>query len=225
MDIPANNISSNSIGQRLGTLRKIMKRSLRDCAGILDIPIETYLQIENGEESISLPQIEILSLFLGVPAVLILKDMDLQNHNVQYLTKQKRATFMTIRDKMIRSQLLGLRENSGKSLENLSEETGIETAILAAYETETTPIPADHLAAIAAAFEQPFSHFLSPKFTPPASSSETDKVLDGSQPAEEDNPFDPEQEIYSSLLKGLRKIPRKDLAQLAKTILNILKSS
>ena len=66
---------------------------------------------------------------------------------------------------------------------------------------------------------QPFDAFVMAEFSGSPHSNEQ-----STEDAEID-PFNPEEEIYRDLVQGLRKIPKEDLARLAKVLLNILKSS
>jgi transcriptional regulator with XRE-family HTH domain len=206
------------LGHRLKALRATMKRSLRDCATILDMPVADYLAHENGEKQFSLPQLELLSLFLGVSPDVLIKEINFNDLPLHYLQDGRREGFQKLRTKMIRSRLSFFLEKADIGLDALSDHTRIPVENLEKYTRSDQDIPIADLIKIAGSLNQPVDEFIMAEF--PATNPKPHKTG-----AASDDPFNPEEEMYHDLVQGLRKIPKEDLARLAKVLLNILKSN
>ncbi len=60
-------IRRKKLGAILYDCRRASCRSLEDCARILEVSPEQYTRFERGEVSPTLPQVELLSLYLNIP--------------------------------------------------------------------------------------------------------------------------------------------------------------
>ncbi len=212
-----------TIGQRLKNLRTLMKRSLRDCATILSLSVEEYMHCESGEQQFTMPQIELLAFFLGVSTKTILYETRLTKLPSAYLADERRDKFLQLRNKLIASQIADFREKEKITRKELHEKTQIPLERLINYENGLIEIPIIDLINITQhlnrTIEDLFSVDLNPEFDTKPETSEFIK-----DPLSDTNPYDPEKQLYNDLIDGLRKIPKEDLAHIAKTILGILKS-
>ncbi len=215
-----------NIVQRIKTIRKNKKRSIHDCASILDIPKERYLQFEQGDAALSLPQIEILSVFFGVPIQKIF-DGDIPDEEFSSLmVGETKSKYLSLRHKIIQAKLSLELEHADLDLETLSKKAQIPLEDLAAYETGERNIPLNHLFSISEALQLPVDSFIDQTLL----TSEENKRQKAQVEWEPEFPIEPQEaasdgdQIYDQLLQAIKMIPTEDLARIAKILLNSLKS-
>ncbi|MDY6872697.1 MAG: helix-turn-helix transcriptional regulator [Chloroflexota bacterium] len=212
--------------QRIFTIRKTLQRSVHDCAGILGISEAKYLAFEQGRESLSLPELELLSLYLNIP-LQELFESDVHPNSAHHLLQLNiRRQYKRLREKMIQTKLILARESKGIPLPDLSQKTDIPKNTLQAYELGQIPIPLNHLKAICRALD----------FTVETFFLEDDKMKalqnggihqahwQPEYPDSEGAPS-PEEDPYRQLLAALKQIPEEDQARIAKQLLELLKNN
>ncbi len=111
-------------------------RSPQDCARLLNIEVDDYLQAEQGDIALSLPHLEVLAMFLEVPL----------SHfwGTETLTQPRRtdyADLLTLRRKVVGGLLKQARVEARRSHEELAAELKTDVAVIQAYEQGTAPIP------------------------------------------------------------------------------------
>ena len=72
-------------------IRKSMQMSLHDCAKVLGTSTNRYLAFEQGEESLSLPEIEILAFYFGIPIMECLEGQVNSSLRFSLLEDEKRT--------------------------------------------------------------------------------------------------------------------------------------
>ena len=215
-----------NIVQRIKTIRKNKKRSIHDCASILDIPKERYLQFEQGEAALSLPQIEILSVFLGVPIQKIF-DGNIPDEEFSSLMEgETKSKYLSLRHKIIQAKLSLERENADLNLQTLSDNTQIPLEDLQAYETGERIIPLHHLFSISEALRLPVDSFIDQTLlTSDQNNRQKDQLeWEPEFPKETQEAVSDGDQLYDQLLQAIKMIPTEDLARIAKILLNSLKS-
>ncbi len=106
-----------------------------DCAQALEIPIESYLQAEQGETPLNLPQLEVLAMYLGLPMVYFWGGEQLQSSpTVDY------GQYMALRQRIVGVSLRQARIDAGWSTQKLADEAELTTEQIDAYETGEEPI-------------------------------------------------------------------------------------
>ena len=214
-----------TIVNRIKKIRKTKQRSLHDCAKLLGISKENYLNFEEGNGSISLPEIEILAVFLEIPPELLFKQSSFEIENFPILNENKKPIFTNLRNKMIRAELFLERKNAGFSIEELNQATGIPMAALEAYENEGTAIPIDHLLLICNHLSLPIESLIFQAETG------QEQVVDGtSQPEKlseilEKEPISEAQkdDFYQQMIRGMKNISERDQVDIAKMLIEKLK--
>ena len=208
--------------EKIKTIRLSLHFSIHDCAKLLGIPQGTYLAFEKGEQHLSLPDLEILALYFGLPLEACFNDQCKRLYQITLLQDSIRPSYQILRQKVIRTQLSLERQAAGLTLEELAEATGIPVESLHNYEEETIPIPIDDLQNIC----QQLGKHLDAFFPDDRQLSET-LNLSGAmfQDQEAMNEGDGLDESFAQILAKLKQIPKADQAEIAKEILNKLKEN
>lgn len=211
--------------QHISTIRKAMQRSVHDCAGILDISEAKYLAFEQGKDFLSLPEFELLSLYLHIP-LQELFDSNVQTNTAHHLLQQDiRQQYKRLREKTLQTKLILARQTKDLSLDELASHTGIPRETLRTYELGQKSIPLNDLKLICQALGYSIEMLL-PDREIPKSEENGNGYHDYWQPEypKDDNASDGEEDPYQQLLAALKQIPEEDQAQIAKQLLDKLKN-
>jgi transcriptional regulator with XRE-family HTH domain len=151
-------IRAKKLGVLLRDARLYSDKSVDECAAVLGTTPEQIQRFEMGEESPSLPELEILAFYLKVPLehfwgqnTLIKKDSSDKNFNFQQLMK--------VRQKMIGALIRKARSDAGYTLEELAEKSNITPQQLVDYELGQSIVPIPNLEALAFALNCPVKDF------------------------------------------------------------------
>ncbi len=216
----------NKLSNQIKHIRTIKQRSLHDCAKLLDISKEDYHQFEEGNGSLSLPEIELLAIYLEIPPEVLFEDFSLDFDSFSLLKEEKKHIFTELRNKMIGTQLSMERENIGLSLDELSDMTAIPFEALESYENASSDIPLDHLVMICDHLDIPVQSLLfqiSPnEFETITTEKNHQERPDFNKQALENN--EEQVDLYQQMIRGIKSMPAKDQAEIAKLLLKKLKS-
>ena len=142
--------------------RMAARRSVAECAEALGVSPEDFHSFETGSASPSLPQLELLSLYLDVPLEHFWGKQSLQRVGVpEPIQEQARA--LILRNRLVGVTLRLSRTNANLSLAEVAEKTGISEETLGKYETGQASIPLPELEIIAAAMDTPLETFYDKK--------------------------------------------------------------
>jgi transcriptional regulator with XRE-family HTH domain len=216
------------IVERIKQIRKLKNRSLHDCAKVLNIPKERYHHFEEGNGVLSLPELELLAIFLEVPMQSLFQDSDLELDQAALLSEEKMPMYKNLRDKMIRTKLNLEMENKCISLENLSDNTGISLQTLKSYQENGESIPFDHLTRITEHLGIPINSLLQDTFESDQEvMKEKNQEQTQWQPEYQDNrEMSVEEETpHRVLLEAVKSLSIKDQAEIAKLLLEKLKAA
>ncbi len=151
-------IRAKMVGVLLMDARLKAGRSVEDCARILQISPEQVEQWEFGDESPSLPQLELLAFYLGIPVSHFWGMDTLEATSDDLISAQQE--YLSLRTRMI-GALLGIaRDEAGVSLEALGDETGVPVEQLTRYEMGEISVPMSELTVISNALKKNISYFL-----------------------------------------------------------------
>ncbi len=157
-----NTTTQNFRAQKLGKLiqdaRSTAEKSISDCAQALGVSDATFENYENGEQSPSLPQLELLAYTLRVP----LDYFWGEEKRSRIVERQSAIDFMrlnAVRQRMIGAKLRKARLEAGYSLEDLSEGLGISKETLEGYELGLASIPLPELERLGDMLQQPIKYF------------------------------------------------------------------
>jgi transcriptional regulator with XRE-family HTH domain len=152
-------IRARMIGVLLRDARENAGRSVEDCAAVLRVSPELFAAWEYGDETPSLPQLEIAAYYLGVPVSHFWSTSTLESERVEH-DESAQDQYQLIRNRMVGVQLRLAREALHLSLEELSETVGLPTSLLEQYELGELPVPMGELSALASALKKTMRYFL-----------------------------------------------------------------
>ncbi len=128
------------LGDLIHKAREHARHTKKACAEVLGIAPEAYTKAEAGEYDLSLPDLELLAMFLDVPMGYFWGTEQLREFPVVNYEEWR-----TLRNRVIGVLLNQFRIQARKSQEELAEHLGVETDRVKAYETGDVPIPYLHL--------------------------------------------------------------------------------
>lgn len=150
-------LRAKMLGVLIRDARLNAARTEADCARILDVDVATYTRWEFGEGAPTLPQLEILAFYLGVPVSHFWSQSTLkEEHEAERRMEQE---YIKLRTRIVGALLRQAREQAGISVEALAADTGLAVEQVTAYESGE-PIPMHELAVLARGVSQSMSYFL-----------------------------------------------------------------
>ena len=215
-------IRSKMIGVLLRNARVKAGKSRKDCAAVLGRSPDTISRFEYGRKDITLPQLEVLAYFLGLPityfwdkdAIPEEEEMDRPVDDV-----------MIIRRKIIGVLLRQARLDAGKNQKQCAEALNCSVDRISRYELGRSDIPLPELEALADFLGVPITYFLDEQTTPP--SEGVPRQVRGMETSVELPPdvgdfvSNPTNALYIRIAMKLSTLSVDDLRQIAETLLDI----
>lgn len=148
-------------GKILGVLirdaRLNASRTEDECARIMGVPVETFAAWEYGDLSPSMPELEILAYYLGVPVSHFWSQNTLKESYEDETHAQNE--YIKLRSRMIGAMLRQAREEEGITVEALAEDAGLTPEQITQYELGEVHIPMHQLNVLANGVNKNLSHF------------------------------------------------------------------
>jgi len=196
---------------------------MKDCAKALGVSKDSYRSFEEGSKPISIPELELLAFYLGVSPTALVENEQGTTPFAKVLQEDIRPQYISIRRKMIAALISAARGKKAISLEELQQATRITTEDLDAYEQGDIPIPLTELFLISDYLE--FSHKALFSAVTKADSDHESQNLEGSWDLDfSKGSHEPADDELMDLLHALRHLSKKDQAEIAKIILEKLRS-
>jgi transcriptional regulator with XRE-family HTH domain len=151
-------IRARMIGVLLRDARLNAERTIEDCANLLHISPAQMQSWEHGDDAPSLPQIELLAYYLGVPVSHFWGTDTLESKYGRHVDFQLEYT--ALRNRMIGALLRQAREQLSISLEEASRESAIPVFQLEEYELGVTSIPMHELHVLSGVIKKNTNYFL-----------------------------------------------------------------
>lgn len=143
-------IRTKKLGVLIRDARLTARRSVQDCAEALGIRKGLFRSYEEGERSPSLPELEALVYYLGLPLDHFWSK-EIKSTSTSPIKNIDLSKLMAIRQRKIGALLRQERMNASMSIRNLANKTGIAGARIKAYELGESPIPLPELEVLVAA--------------------------------------------------------------------------
>jgi len=214
-------IRSKIIGVLLRNARIKAGKSRKDCAAVLGYSPSTISQLEYGRKDITLPQLEVLAYFLGLPITYFWdEDVILEEEEIDRPVDE----IMTIRHKIIGVLLRQARLDASKSQKQCAQALNCSAGRISQYERGQRGIPLPELEALADFLDVPITHFLDEQTAP--LSKEAPKGRDVETFAElppdvRDFVSNPTNALYIRIAMKLSTLSVDVLRQIAETLLDI----
>jgi transcriptional regulator with XRE-family HTH domain len=143
-------IRTKKLGVLIRDARLTARRSVQDCAEALSIRKGLFRSYEEGERSPSLPELEALVYYLGLPLDHFWSK-EIKSTSTSPIKNIDLSKLMAIRQRKIGALLRQERMNASMSIRSLANKTGIAGARIKSYELGENPIPLPELEVLVAA--------------------------------------------------------------------------
>jgi len=146
------------LGVMIADARTNAKRTVEDCARLLNVEPSIIQAWEFGDAIPSLPQLELLAYYLDVHVSHFWSQKTLQSE--QDNKGHSQAQYIELRQRMIGALLQQAREEKNLSIEQLAEITQIDADRIQHYEFGNLEIPMHELSVLANEVNKNMSYFL-----------------------------------------------------------------
>jgi transcriptional regulator with XRE-family HTH domain len=151
-------LRARMVGVLIKDARLSARRTVEECARLLRVTPQQIESWEYGDSVPSLPQLELLANYLGVPVSHFWGTETVSESQTR--RDDAHAEYLALRDRMIGALLRQAREEQGLSLEALSDATHLPADLLERYELGELPLPIHELSVLASAVKKNVSYFL-----------------------------------------------------------------
>ena len=133
-------IRTKKLGVLIRDARQVMGKSPEDCARAMGVTTDTLQSYEYGDQSPSLPELELLAYYLEIPLdhfwgnEMLKKDRQQQ----QPVDPEK---IIGLRQRYIGALVRKVRTEAGLALEDVAKKSGLSAEQLEAYELGDQPLP------------------------------------------------------------------------------------
>ena len=134
------------LGIMIKNSRTVKNRSVDDCAKVLGIEPKVFEQFETGQQTPTLPQLEILAFYLDVPIQLYFTSQ-LQEQRQVFDDSEELQKFLTVRRKSIATRLKSQREQKELSIAQMIANTTLDEKQYREMEEGQQPISLTNLQA------------------------------------------------------------------------------
>lgn len=207
------------LGVLIQDARKYARRSSAECAEVLGVSQEQFADMEAGKQTVSLPELEVLAMFLNVPMAHFWGSHTLGNHH-----QQSFSDLLQLRHRMVGVLVQQARLNAGKSVEEIAEQVGATPAQLNDYEAGRQPIPLLLLERLGQALGYSVSYFMEDEHGPLArheAEQKMQKRLEELPPSMKKFIAEPVNSAYLETAMRLSNMNVKQLRGIAEAILDI----
>ena len=135
------------LGIMMRSARERGRASVEDCAAVLGVSEARYEAYEDGEDSISLPELELLGRYLQVP-VHALRDEEAQEDDLD-MRLPRPESYCSLRDRIIGVRLRQARLQAGYTQEDLGNLINHASSTISAYEYGKSSISLSELEVLA----------------------------------------------------------------------------
>jgi transcriptional regulator with XRE-family HTH domain len=151
-------IKARKLGVLLRDARQARGRNMIECAQAIGASTQTYEAYEYGQQSPSLPELELLAYYLDVPLEHFLQQATLLGEGQQNRVEQI-SELLQLRQRAIGALMRKTRLEAGMTLEAIADKTGIPSEEMNDYELGERPIDLPRLQLISAALERSIQEF------------------------------------------------------------------
>lgn len=138
--------------------RKAQRRTIEECAEAVGVSPEEYLVFEKGQVAPSLPQLEMLALYMNLPVEHFWGKQTISAIEVPQTLPEKER-LLKLRNRMIGAQLRMARNTANFSYQEMLDRAGIPEEDLRAYEGGEKPIPVPVLEALCSTLDLAIERF------------------------------------------------------------------
>lgn len=145
-------IRTKKLGVLIRDARLASRKTLQECAEAIGVTKSVFKSYEEGRRSPSLPELEALVYFLKLPIDHFWGSEAISDDEPPTVALDL-PRLLLVRQRMIGALLRQAREKVNKSVRELSQQTGISSSRLKAFELGERPIPVADLEALLGALD------------------------------------------------------------------------
>src|SRR3989304_7759103 len=142
-------IRSKIAGVLLRDARLAAGKSMKDVGQVIGVSSSTISSIEQGSNSPSLPELELLAFYLHMPISHFWSE-DIVSEEPEPARNLETERLLALRHRTIGSMLRQARAEKSLSQKDLAQRTDISTSRIRRYESGETPVPPPELGLLAA---------------------------------------------------------------------------
>jgi transcriptional regulator with XRE-family HTH domain len=146
------------IGLHLRDARTAAGKSMKDLGDVIGLSSGTISAIERGENSPSLPELELLAFYLGTPINQFWSEqvVSQEPHPTENIQTE---SLLSDRHRAVAAMVRQARTEKNLSQKDLSDRTGISSSRIRRYESGETPIPLPELEMLASSLGYAIDQF------------------------------------------------------------------
>ena len=156
-------IRNKKLGLLIQDARTVLRRTVEECAEVTGVTPEQFQDYEKGKSAPSLPQLELLSLYLDLPLEHFWGRQSLAQVAKTPDALQEKERLVQLRNRVIGTSLRMARENASLTYAQISEKTGISEEQMKRYEMGEIAIPVPELELISRALDTSVDSFYDKK--------------------------------------------------------------
>lgn len=214
-----NRTRAKILGVLIRDARLYAGRSLEDCGRLLGLTAAEFEQAEYGERVLSLPDLEVLAMYLKVPLSHFWGEkIRGQHHRLTY------EAVLESRRQRIGEMLRAAREKKKRTIQELAAEVDASPETIKAYEAGEEPIPLFDLDRLARYLGHSLNYFIEDESGPLAEHEAEQKIearLNELPPEVRRFVSEPINLSYLEIAMRLSQMDVKSLRTVAENILNI----
>ncbi len=193
-------------------------KSQGDCSAFLGMPSSRLSDIERGERSISLPELEAFAYLVDVPVEHFLGDQMLEDTREKQLPMDE---LLTLRKRIVGALLRTARLALGKTQHECSRRLRVPVSRISAYEQGQTAVPLTELEVLAEFLQTPLETFLDHEHNPIHQRMRQTRALEHLPEDVQAFVIDPLNTDYLQTSIRLSKMPAGELRGIAESLLEI----
>ncbi|MFZ4813029.1 MAG: helix-turn-helix transcriptional regulator [Phototrophicaceae bacterium] len=151
-------LRAKMLGVLIADARLNAVRTVEEAARILNVSPAEFESWEFGDTAPSLPQLEILAFYFGIPVSHFWGQNTLKEAYDE--GSHPEDEYIRLRNRMIGVMLRQARQDAGLSVEQVADDAKIPLEQLQRYEMGEVPVPMHELTILASALKQRMSYFL-----------------------------------------------------------------
>ena len=152
-------IRAKKLGVLIRDARLAQGKNLKECAAAIGIPSSRLSTYERGDKSPSLPELEILAFFLGVPTDHFWGQDSRMDDSEDRVESTNLERMISLRRRIVGTLLRKARLDSQVTMKDLAEAVGITPKRLKSYEMGDQPTPLPELEGMATQLDLPIDYF------------------------------------------------------------------
>ena len=156
-------IRNKKLGLLIQDARTVLRRTVEECAEATGVTPQKFQDFEKGKDAPSLPQLELLALYLDLPLEHFWGKQSLSQAAKTPDALQEKERLVQLRNRVIGTSLRMARSNANLSYAQVSEKTGVGEEQLMRYELGEIAIPVSELELLSRALDTSVDSFYDQK--------------------------------------------------------------